>query len=131
VTPGGDLPYGVIVIDDYGTFTLSQLTSTVAGGEHGSQRGPETVTPLTIYLVIRLVLLPGYWRLDRWTEGGIIRERGIAGYFPLLPPQLPNLSTGMWIHLLTDRMLEYNVKDIKCEPRDAPADCGTSLPPRR
>jgi hypothetical protein len=134
MTPGGELPSGVSVID-HSTVTLSQRTFTVHSTIYGTERGPVRRTPMTINLVIRTVLLPGDWRLDQWAERGI-RDRGMAGYLQLgagsssrEPPQLPNLSPGIWIHLLADRMLEYNPNDITCEPRDADADCGPSCRP--
>jgi len=131
--PGGDLPYGISVIDS-STVTLSQLTFTVSSNGEKSERGPTRLTPMTIKLVIRTVLLAGDWKLDQWTERGI-RNLGMAGWLARgasssrEPPQLPDLSPGLWVHLLSDRMSEYNRNDIACEPRDANIDCGTSCRP--
>jgi hypothetical protein len=134
--PGGDLPYGSSVIDS-STITLSQVTFTVSSNGQKSERGPVRLTPMTINLVMRTVLIAGDWKLDRWSERSI-RNVGMAGYLEHRqggasssrePPQLPDLSPGLWVHILSDRMSEYNRNDIACEPRDANTDCGSSCRP--
>jgi hypothetical protein len=127
--PAGALEPGITVIDPH-TLNLQHLTFRArkgAGGRWG--RASNYLYPLAINFVFMTVLAPSAVGLDEQTER-TLREQGIDAFLPLRartspggssstqlrqPPPL-QLDPGIWIHLLTNRMSDYQPGAIECQP---------------
>jgi hypothetical protein len=112
-----NLPLGVSVINPQ-TVTLAQLTQ-------NPDPGVLDARPLEVTFVLLAVLEPDSLGLDPRTDQRI-RELGMRRYLELEPHVGPapipplELDAGIWIHLLTDMMLQYHVGEIQCQPAPAP-----------
>jgi hypothetical protein len=112
--PAGTLQPGVFVVDP-GTVALRHITFM------SPNPVPHSIYPQTVRFVFMTVLEPSASGLDPQTEH-IIETQGIEGFLqqggaPLTSqrPQPPvQLDPRIWIHLLSNRMSEYQHGAIEC-----------------
>jgi hypothetical protein len=119
---GEFLTPGITIVDPH-TVHLEHITFTSRNAQKGWERVLKNAYPQPAYFTFRTVLAPSAVGLDPQTEAAIL-ELGMdrflqQGARSSSGPQLRaplNLSSGIWIHLLTNRMQNYEPGALECQP---------------
>jgi hypothetical protein len=115
----GSLSPGITIINP-STFNLRWLSFTTS--RVTKQRNQVKDDPLEVRFVFMSVMLPETRRLDPQTEQ-VLRSQGIEAFLQqgprsssgeCLPPPL-QLDGGLWFHLLSNTVSEYQPGDVRCD----------------